>query len=144
MLVQDKTIVFFHDESTFQSNDDQPTFWGTKGTHVMRPKSKGAGIMVTEFISERGGYLALTEKEHEIAMETDPSIRRQAREFHEYGESKEGYWTSDKFMNQMEMAVRKADRRRGLETNLDICHFTQTFKVKTTSFQKISLRIESY
>ena len=25
-----KTIVFFHDESTIQSNDDQTTFWGTR------------------------------------------------------------------------------------------------------------------
>ena len=29
--VIDKTVIFFHDESTFQSNDDQGTFWGTKG-----------------------------------------------------------------------------------------------------------------
>ena len=38
--VLDKTVIFFHDESTFQANDDQPTFWETKGTHIMRPKSK--------------------------------------------------------------------------------------------------------
>ena len=29
----------------------------------------------------------------------------QAREFLEYGESKKGYWTSNKFMKHMEMAV---------------------------------------
>lgn len=43
--VLDKTILLFHDKSTFQWNDDQSTFWGTKGPHVTRPKSKGAGIM---------------------------------------------------------------------------------------------------
>lgn len=107
--LMDKTIIFFHDESSFQSNDDQPIFWGTKGTLVMRPKSKGAGIMVSDFIDERDGYFALTVEEHEIAMATDPSIRRQAREFLEYGESKEGYWISGKFMNQMETAVKIAD-----------------------------------
>lgn len=109
--VLDKTIVFFHDESTFQSNDDQATFWGTKGTHVMRPKSKGAGIMVSDYIDERNGYLALTNDEYSRAKVTDPNIRRQAREFLEYGESKEGYWTSDKFMNQMEMAVAIAEHK---------------------------------
>ncbi len=34
----------------------QPTFWGTKGTHVIKLKSKGAGIMVSDFIDERNGY----------------------------------------------------------------------------------------
>ena len=33
----------------------------------------------------------------------------QAQEFLEYGESKEGYWTSDKFMKQMKMAVKIAE-----------------------------------
>jgi len=51
--VLDKTVVLFHDESTFQGNDDQPTFWGTKGTAVMRPKSKGSGIMLSDFIDEK-------------------------------------------------------------------------------------------
>ena len=36
----DKTVVIFHDESTFQANDDKPTLWAEKGTNVMRPKSK--------------------------------------------------------------------------------------------------------
>ena len=25
-----KTVIIFHDESTFQANDDQTTFWGAK------------------------------------------------------------------------------------------------------------------
>ena len=41
--VIDRTLIFFHDESTFQSNDDQGTFWGTKGTVIMKPKGKGSG-----------------------------------------------------------------------------------------------------
>jgi len=45
--VIDKTIVFFHDESTFQANEDRSTFWGIKGTVVMKPKNKGSGIMVS-------------------------------------------------------------------------------------------------
>ena len=35
----DKTVVLFHDESTFQANDDQSTLWAEKGTTVLRPKS---------------------------------------------------------------------------------------------------------
>ena len=47
-----KTVVFCHDESTFQANDDQSLQWGEKGTKMMKPKSKGAGIMVSDFIDE--------------------------------------------------------------------------------------------
>ena len=107
--ILDKTIVFFHDKSTFQCNDDQPTFWGTKGTHIIKPKSKGSGIMVSDFIDEHNGYLALTREEYDHAKVNNPNIRLQAREFLEYGESKEGYWTSDKFMKQMKMAVKIAE-----------------------------------
>ena len=62
--VLDRTVIIFHDESTYQSNDDQPTLWGTKETRVLRPKSKGAGIMVSEFIDERNDFLKLTEEEN--------------------------------------------------------------------------------
>ena len=38
--VAEKTIILFHDESTFQANDDQPTTWAQPGSVVMCPKSK--------------------------------------------------------------------------------------------------------
>ena len=104
--VLEKTVIFFHDESTFQSNDDQSMFWGTKDTHAIKPKSKGSGIMVSDFIDEHNGYLALTQEEYDRVKVSDPSIRLQAREFLEYGEAKEGYWTSDKFMARIEKAIR--------------------------------------
>ena len=37
-----KTIVIIHDESTFQANNDQLKFWGTKDMTLLGPKSKGA------------------------------------------------------------------------------------------------------
>ena len=49
----DKTVIFFHDESIYHVNEDQPSFWGDSNTHVLRPKSKGAGIMVSDFLEER-------------------------------------------------------------------------------------------
>ena len=104
-----KTIIIFHDESTFQANDDQPTLWAEKSTHVMRPKSKGSGIMVSDFIEEKGGYLALTQEQYDRVKVQDPSARMYAHELLEYGESREGYWTSDKFMNQIKKAVRIVD-----------------------------------
>ena len=90
-VVIDKTVVLFHDETTFQSNEDQLTLWAEKGTSIMRPKSKGNGIMVSDFISEQHGYLQLTQEEYDEAKKTDPTIRKHARQTLEYGEGKEGY-----------------------------------------------------
>ena len=63
---------------------------------MMKPKSKGAGIMVSDFVDEHNGFLALSDEEHDAAKASNPRIRKYAREFLEYGESKEGYWTTDK------------------------------------------------
>ena len=86
-------------------NDDQSLRWGLKGENIMKQKSKGAGIMVSDYIDEHNGFLALTNDEYERAKTTHPRIKPYAREFLEYGESKEGYWTRDRFMDQMERAV---------------------------------------
>lgn len=107
--VMEKTVFLFHDETTFQANDDLPTLWAQTGTCVMRPKSKGAGIMISDFISERDGYLALTEEEYTATKLKDPSIRRYAWQQLEYGEAKEGYWISEKFMAQIRQAVKIAE-----------------------------------
>ena len=58
------TVIFLHDESTFQSNEDTPILWATKDTKVLKPNSRGVGIMFSDFIGERNGYLQLTEEEY--------------------------------------------------------------------------------
>ena len=42
--VIDKTVFSFHDETTFQANEDQSKPWAPKGTKVIRPKSKEAEL----------------------------------------------------------------------------------------------------
>ena len=86
--VVEKAIILFHGETTFQANEDQPTLWAAKGTSVMRPKSKGSGIMISDFIDERNGYLELTQEEYEEAKKKNPSIKKCARQQLEYGEAK--------------------------------------------------------
>jgi len=51
----EKSIVLFH---IFQACEQ----CGTKDDHVVVPKSRGAGIMVSDFICEKCGYLRLTEE----------------------------------------------------------------------------------
>ena len=63
----------FH-ESTFQSNEDQPIFWEAKGPVILKPKSKGAGTMVSDFIDKRNGYIwALTQEGYERVKVNDPT-----------------------------------------------------------------------
>ena len=109
--VRDKCVIIFHDESIFNANDDQTVQWGVKGEGMLRPKSKGSGIMVSDFIDERNGYLCLTTEEFEEAVKQDITVTQSSRRTLEYGESREGYWSSDKFMVQMEVAVKIANIR---------------------------------
>ena len=53
--VRYKTVIIFHDELTFQANEDQTIMWGKKGESMLRPKRKGSGIMVSDFINEKTG-----------------------------------------------------------------------------------------
>lgn len=82
--------------------------WGTKGTHIIKPKLRESGIMISDSVDEYNGYVVLTKQEYDHKV-TDPSIRMQAREFLEFGEAKVGYWTSDKFLVQIKTAVKIAE-----------------------------------
>ena len=99
--------VFFHDESTFQSNEDQSLQWGLKGSKIIKPKSKGAGIMVSDFIDEHNGFLAFNDEEHEKVKALN--LLKYARKFLKYGESREGYWDRDKFVGQMKTAIQMVE-----------------------------------
>ena len=96
-----KTIVLFHDESTFQANDFKRTQWGTKDDHMLVPKSKGAGIMVSDFISEQDGYLKLTDEEFTRGKEKYPRLKQYGRRSIEYGENRDGYWTSERAADRL-------------------------------------------
>ena len=98
-----KTVFFFHDESTFTANEDQPTQWGTKGEKMMKKKSKGAGIRVSDFIDEQNGFLAISNQEYQAAKVI------YAWGFLEDGERKQGYWICDKFIAQMHRAIEIAE-----------------------------------
>ena len=62
--------------------------------------------MILDFIDRHQGYLALTDDEHQLAKQSNLEIKQYACKFLEYGESREGYWTRDKFIAQMERAIK--------------------------------------
>ena len=101
-------VLIFHDESTFHSNDDQGWMWGEKGKTIIKPKGQGRGIMVSDFIEEHNGFLALTDSEYQEGKLIYPDLQQQARTLLKYGAEFEGYWNSEKFLKQMEAAIKIA------------------------------------
>jgi len=100
-----KLVLIFHDESTFHSNEDQGWMWGEKGKVVLKPNGQGRGIMVSDFIEEHFGNLALTNDEFDRTKIRFPDIQQQAWSFLKYGAENEGYWNSDKFLEQVKVAI---------------------------------------
>ena len=67
----------FHDESTFQANEDQPTLWAKKGTSAMSQKNK------------KLQYLMNTTDIYSWQMkENDPMIHKLAQQLLEYSKAR--------------------------------------------------------
>ena len=80
--------------------------WGEKGKTILKPKGQGRGIMVSDFIDEHNGFLALTDTEYEQGKEMYPDLQQHARRLLKYGAEFEGYWNSEKFLVQVEAAIK--------------------------------------
>ena len=66
--------------------------------------------MVSEFIEEKDGYLALSDEQYEYEVANgDEHVDKSACAILEIGEQREGYWNNDRFMGQMEKAVKIAE-----------------------------------
>lgn len=77
--------------------------------------------MVSDFIDDQNGFLALNDNEYEEVKKTNPYVKKYAREFLEYGENKEGYWTMKKFIAQIVRAVEIADIKYPLKDGWRQC-----------------------
>ena len=106
-----ETIFWFHDESSYNANNDQVTMWKDETIQVMRPKGRGAGLRVSDFIEERDGYLAIPDALYETVKQHDPTVPQTARVIFEYGKNHDGYWNNEPFVEQMEMAVKVAEAK---------------------------------
>ena len=53
-------VLIYHDESPYSTNDDERKVWTDGQVGHIRPKGRGSGIMVSDFIDEHNGYLRLT------------------------------------------------------------------------------------
>ena len=70
---------------------------------MIKPNSKDARIIVLDLIDETDGFKALTKAQYDEVKVSNPSIKKYACEFLEYGKIREGYWTRDRFAAQLEL-----------------------------------------
>ena len=76
---------------------------GVKGQHVIRPKTRGAGIMVSDFINEYNGYLRLSEEEFSATVKKHPQLRRQDHEFLDTERSMKGIGQLKNSLNSLKL-----------------------------------------
>lgn len=70
-----KTLVLlYHDESIFHINEGQTWMWATEDMPVIQPKTKRAGVMVSDFVDQHRSFLCLTESEHAVAAANVPDF----------------------------------------------------------------------
>lgn len=64
LLCGDKRhILITHDYSTFYANDGKLYFWKPEGQEWLRPKSRGKGIMISNFLTAVTGRLSVYDHE---------------------------------------------------------------------------------
>ena len=96
-------IVITHDECTFSANDGVRKAWTREGDTFLRPKGRGQGIMVSEFILPFGrlNLASLTPEKMQEVMEKTSLMHTEAVEVFEYGKNNDGYWDGAKLHQQV-------------------------------------------
>ena len=90
-------VLITHDESTFNANDGKRFLWVEENKQPLRPKGRGKGIMVSDFLTA-GGRLQVPMTIPDEHFEQEQIPQRFASEYLEYG--KDNYWTGEKMVSQ--------------------------------------------
>ena len=89
---QKPLVLVTHDESTFNANDGKRQLWMEDGKQPLRPKARGKGLMVSDFLTP-GGRLAVPDTISDAELSARLLPRRHATEYFIYGKDK--YWQGD-------------------------------------------------
>jgi len=93
-------IMITHDESIFSANDGRHQAWISENGAFLRPKGKGKGIMVSDFLLP-WSRLNLSSLPRELQNELEASgIPSEAAVLFEYGKE-DGYWDGSKLLDQV-------------------------------------------
>jgi transposase len=97
--VNRKTVVWFHDESTFFANDRRRKRWcHVTETAVPKAKGEGASLMAAHFVSADYGWLQ------------SPDGQETARVLFKAGKAREGYFTNENVLEQAQCAMEIATK----------------------------------
>jgi hypothetical protein len=84
-------IPIFHDEAIYYANDQSSGVWVKEDEQILRQKSKGRAIMVSDFICEEIGFLScMSHGKNELA-----------RTIIEPGKNADGWWNAEKLLGQV-------------------------------------------
>ncbi|KDQ49169.1 hypothetical protein JAAARDRAFT_143792 [Jaapia argillacea MUCL 33604] len=87
-----RTVIWWHDESTFYANDCRKVYWSHKDEKaVPRAKGEGASLMVADFVSADYGWLRFGDEA--------------ARVLFKAGASRDGYFTNDDILTHATAAM---------------------------------------
>ena len=62
-------IRVYHDESTYYANADQSFYWTDGSRQILKQKSLGQAIMVSDFLDEVGGFLKYKKERARLLLE---------------------------------------------------------------------------
>ena len=93
--VQHPIVFVTHDEAYFNANDATSFTWGNEDLQPIRPKGRGKGIMVSEFLTPAG----------RLSCQSEDQGRQYASRLIEPGAGKER-WTNTMMIDQLKDAVR--------------------------------------
>lgn len=98
-------VLVTHNESTFNVNDGKRKIWKEKGKSLLRPKRRGKGIMVSEFLTSFGrlqvpSTVPDAQLFHDFnwPLDENQKPRQCCTELLKYG--KDNYWDGNKMTDQ--------------------------------------------
>lgn len=94
-------IMITHDESIFSANDSRRNAWIQEGHNILRPKGKGKGIMVSDFLLPWARLNLKSLPESNQLELNNSGIPGEAATYFEYRSGNEGYWTGDHLLQQI-------------------------------------------
>ena len=93
-------ILITHDESTFSANDANKQAWLKDSDTFLRPKGKGQGIMVSDFLLPWSRLNLNHLGAEKLAEGRQKGIPQEAVELFEYGKQ-DGYWDGARLLRQL-------------------------------------------
>ena len=96
-------ICITHDEYTFSANDRKTRIWQMAGENTLRPKEKGRGIIISDFLLSfrRFDLSHLSNVDQDFLKAATGLSETEAVEIFEYGKNNDGYWDRPKLLKQV-------------------------------------------